>query len=445
MTEGSFVKKILLFALPVFLGQFLQQLYNVVDSIVVGQFAGKEALAAVSSSGNLIFLMVGFINGLFAGAGVIISKRYGAGDREGVKTAVHTAVAFGLIMGVFVTVFAIVTVPYILRLMGTPADVLPKSIMYFRIFFLGGMGNVMYNTCCGIFNAVGDSKRPLYYLIVSAVTNTILDLIFTAGLNMGVAGAAAASAIAQLLSAALAFIRLTKETGVHRVELSKIKIEKKTLIQELRLGIPTGIQNSVIAIANVTVQANINAFGSAAMAGSGSYFKLEGFAFLPINSFCMAITTFIGQNLGAKKFDRAKQGARFGIIMGILGAEAIGAILWLTAPVLLRMFSNDPQVLAYGITQAHIEAFFYCLLALSHCTAAVLRGAGKSTIPMAIMLVCWCLIRITYITITIRIIPDIRVIYCAYPITWSLSSVLFIIFYLKSDWLHYFEKKKQLA
>ena len=441
MTEGNISRNIVLFALPVFLGQLLQQLYNIIDSIVVGKVLGSQALAAVSSSGSLIFLLVGFIQGLFMGAGVIIGKRYGAKDYAGVHVAVHTAIAFGLIMGVVLTVVGITVTPLLLRLMGTPADVMPNSVAYFRVYFLGGLGSVMYNTCCGIFQAMGDSRHPLYYLMTSAITNTVLDILFVKFLGFGVSGAAAATVIAQFLSAGLAFYKLTRVDGEHRVYLNRIKIDLLTLKQELRLGFPTGIQNSVIAIANVIVQSNINAFGSTAMAGCGSYFKVEGFAFLPITSFSAALTTFISQNLGAREYDRARKGARFGILMGIILAQIIGVVFYAEAPYLISLFSSDPDVIAFGVSQARTEALFYCLLALSHCMAGILRGAGKTTVPMFVMLACWCLIRITYISVAVRLFPVIRTIFIAYPLTWSLSSIIFVIYYFRADWIHTFEKK----
>lgn len=441
MTEGRISKKIVMFALPIFLGQLLQQLYNVVDSIVVGRVLGKEALAAVSSSGNLIFLIVGFVNGLFMGSGVIIGKRYGAKEDNGVKIAAHTSVGFGLIMGIVLTAVGIVITPILLRLMKTPSDVLPNSILYFRIYFCGGLGIVMYNTCCGIFQAMGDSKHPLYYLITSAVTNTLLDILFVKFLNFGIAGAAAATAISQFLSATLAFTKLTKVDGPHRIVIRDIRIDRPTLAAELKLGLPTGVQNSVIAIANVIVQSNINTFGSDAMAGCGSFAKLEGFAFLPITSFSMALTTFISQNLGAKKYDRAKKGSRFGLVSGIVLSELIGVTFYLFAPTFISLFTSEPSVIDIGTLQAHTETLFFFLLAWSHCMAGILRGAGKTSVPMIVMLVCWCLIRITYITVALRFFPTIRTIFWAYPLTWSLSSIIFTVYYLKADWIHAFEKR----
>ena len=444
MTEGSISKKILLFALPLFLGQLLQQLYNVADSIIVGKYLGTDALAAVTSSGSLIFLMVGFINGLFMGASVIIGRSYGEKDEEGLSRAAHTAVAFGIASGIFLTIFGLIATPYILKLMGTPDNVMPNSVLYFRIIAMGGLSNVFYNTCCGIFQAMGDSRRPLHYLIVSAITNILLDLLFIAVLGMNVGAAAGATVIAQTLSALLAFLRLLRVDGPHRIYFRKIRIDWSLLMAQLRIGIPTAIQNSVIGFANVVVQSNINAFGANAMAGCGSYFKVEGFAFLPIMSFSMALTTFTSQNMGAKQFERTKKGTRFGICMGIGCAEIIGILFYLFAPVMIGLFTKDPDVIAIGVRQARTETLFYFLLGLSHCMAGILRGAGKTTVPMFIMLACWCLFRITYITIAVRFVPDIHTIYMAYPITWSLSSILFTIYYFKADWVHSFSRTKRV-
>lgn len=435
MTKGSITKNLIRFAIPLFFGQLLQQLYNVVDSVVVGNVLGKEALAAVSTTGSLIFLMVGFINGLFMGNSVIIGKRYGAGDQEGVSIASHTGIAFAILMGVVMTIWGYFFTPTILRWMGTPADVMPSSVLYFKIYFLGGLGNILYSACCGVFQAMGDSKRPLYYLIVSTVLNTILDIAFVKYLGFGIGGAALATVIAQFVSAVLAFVKLTMVDGPHRIFINRLRMDSATLGKELKIGFPTGVQNSVIAIGNVVVQSNINAFGSVAMAGCGSYFKLEGFVFLPITCMCMALTTFVSQNLGAGEVKRVKKGAVIGSVIGVACAEIIGFIVFAFVPVLLRMFSSEAEVLAIGTTQARTESLFYCLLALSHCLAGIYRGAGKTTVPMIVMLSSWCLLRITYITLIVRLIPVVNVIFWAYPLTWSVSSIVFIIYYFKGKWL----------
>lgn len=435
MTEGKISKSILLFAFPILLGNLFQQLYNVVDSLVVGNVLGTQALAAVSSTGSLIFLIVGFINGIFVGSGVIVARYFGAKNKEKLSTAVHTTIAFAFIAGIIVTIFGMGFTPWLLKLMGTPDDVFADSVIYLRLYFAGGVGIVMYNACMGIFQAVGDSKRPLYYLIIAAIINVVLDLLFVAVFDFGVGGAAIATVFSQFISAILGFVKLTKITGDHRLYIKKIKIDGIMLTDLLKMGLPTGVQNSVIAFANVIVQSNINQFGSYAMAGSGSYTKLEGFAFLPITSFSVALTTFIGQNLGARQFDRAKKGAKFGVVLGVLLAEIIGIVIWIFAPDLIGLFNSEPEVIAHGVMRARIICLFYFMLSLSHCLSGILRGAGKTNIPMIVMLVSWCLIRIAYITITVRIIPDIRVIFWAYPLTWFISSVAFLIYYRKSDWL----------
>lgn len=442
MTEGSISKQILKFAVPIFCGNLFQQLYNVVDSLVVGNFVGADSLAAIASTGSLIFLLVGLFTGIFSGAGVVISRYFGAGDVKKIQDSIHTSVAFGLISGVVMTLLGTWLAPQILKLMGTPPEVFDQAVLFVRIYFSGIITVVMYNTANGIFQAMGNSKSPLYYLIISSIINVILDLLFVVVFKMGIAGAAIATVIAQGTSVCLAFYNLTHTNDIHRVTLKKIKIHKDLLREILSLGIPSGVQNSVIAFANIVVQSSINAFGATAVAGCGSYSKIEGFVFIPVTSFAMSMTTFIGQNIGAKKYQRAKKGTYFGIATSMILAESIGIIFFIFAPVLIAMFTNDPDVVAYGVRQARTIAPFYFLLAFSHCLAGILRGAGKSKVPMIVMLLCWCVIRVTYITIATTIIPEIQVIFWAYPLTWTLSSIIFLIYYLKSKWLYGFDKRK---
>lgn len=444
MTEGSVWRHIVHFALPVFWGNLFQQLYNVVDSLVVGNFLGSDALAAVGSSGSLIFLLVGLFGGIFTGASVVISRYYGARDEKNMRVAVHTTVAFGLTAGIVITIVGTLLTPQMLVWMGTPASVLPNSIAYFRTYFSGVVFIVLYNTAAGIFQAVGDSRHPLYYLITSSVVNVALDLLFVAGLGMGVEGAALATVISQAVSATLGFWRLTHSTGPYRVWPRKVRFSAPMLRQVLTLGIPSGIQNSIIAIANVVVQSSINMYGAMAVAGCGAYSKIEGFAFLPINAFALALATFVGQNLGAHEHTRARRGARFGIIACLLLAEGVGVVINLAAPLLIGLFNADPNVVAYGTLQARTVTLFYFLLAYSHSIAGIMRGAGRAVVPMLVMLVCWCVIRVSYITLIARGSGNIQMIFWAYPLTWTLSSVAFLVYYLKGDWTHYLEKKAAL-
>ena len=441
MTEGSISRKIIFFAIPLFLGNLFQQLYNTADSLIVGNYLGSDALAAVSSSGNLIFLMVGFINGIAMGAGVVIAMYYGAKKRDHLQRAIHTTVAFGLAAGVALTAIGMLFAPKMLVLMGTPADVLPQSITYFRTYFAGSLGFVMYNIFVGILQSVGDSRHPLIYLVISSCVNIVLDIFFIAGLGMGVGSAALATAISQFTSAILCMIHLMRTKEEYRLQLQKIGFDGLMLRQIIQNGVPSGFQNSVIAIANVFVQANINAFGKMAMAGCGSYSKIEGFAFLPVTCFTMALTTFVSQNLGAKQYDRAKKGAWFGVLCSISIAELIGILIYTAAPILISAFNSDPEAVHYGVMQSRTIALFYCLLAFSHCIAAVLRGSGNASVPMLVMLCVWCLFRVSYITVVVRMIPDIRVIFWAYPLTWSISSVIFLYLFLRGRWLQGFERQ----
>lgn len=334
--------------------------------------------------------------------------------------------------------------PQILRWMGTPKTVFPNSVLYFRIYFAGSLGFVMYNVFVGILQSIGDSRHPLMYLIFSSVTNVVLDLLFIAVLGMGVGAAAFATIISQFASAVLCLIRLVRSKEEYRIEIRKICFDKRMMKQIISNGFPAGVQNSIIALANVVVQSNINVFGMTAVAGCGAYSKIEGFGFLPITCFALSLTTFISQNLGAKEYERAKKGARFGIFCSIITAELVGIFIYLFIPTLIRAFDNNPQVILYGTTQARTVTLFYFLLAFSHCLAGIFRGAGKSIVPMVVMLVCWCVIRITYITAAVKIVPVIRTVFWAYPLTWSLSSIIFLIYFLKADWIHGFENQDKI-
>ena len=308
LLEGNEVKKILLFTIPIFLSSLFQQLYTVVDSLIVGNFVGTQALAAISSTNPLMFLTVGFFIGTFTGVSVIISKYFGAMENEKVEKSVHNAVILGFVAGVILTVLGYAFTPLMLRLMQCPDDVIVLSIQYMRIYFLGVTSLTLYNTANGILQAVGNSRLPLMYLIISSVLNIVLDLLLVAGLNMGVGGAAIATIMAQSFSALLAFRHLSTVDALYRIRLSKMKVDMSLIGEMLRLGIPSGIQNSVTSIGNIVVQSNINVFGSFAMAGAGVYSRVSGFAFIPVTSFSIALTTFASQNLGAKQYDRVKKG-----------------------------------------------------------------------------------------------------------------------------------------
>lgn len=445
LTEGSIWKALILFALPVFWGNVFQQLYNTIDSLIVGQFLGDQALAAVSSSGNLIFMFVGFFNGIAMGAGVIIARYFGAKDYDEMDRAIHTDVAFGLITGAILTILGVAFTPVVLGWMGTPADVMAESIQYFRYYFFGAIFTVMYNIFVGILHAMGDSRHPLYYLIFSSIVNVVLDLVFVGIFKMGVGSAALATTISQGISAALCCIQMMRMKGPGKLKIKNIRFHGASLKAIIRYGLPAGVQNSVIGFANVVVQSNINAFGTAAMAGCGAYSKIEGFAFLPITCFAQALATFVGQNLGACKYDRVKKGSVFGVVCSVLMAEIVGVFTFFLAPQLIALFNSSPDVVDLGVRHCRTISMFYFLLAFSHCAAGILRGAGKTLVPMFTMLICWCLIRVSYITIAVKIVPQLQTVSWAYPITWTCSGIVFLIYLLKADWLHNFERGDQKA
>ena len=443
LTEGPIGRGLLAFAIPLFLGQLLQQLYNVADAWVVGNFADNNAFAAVSSTGSMTFLVIGFFNGVATGGGVVISKYFGAKNYDAVEKSVHTNFLFGIIASVLATAVGMLLAPWLLTIMKTPAEVMPESLTYLRIYFGGVSTIIIYNIGMAIMRALGDSIHPLYYLVLSSIVNVLLDLLFVAVLGYGVAGAGVATVIAQGISAVMCIVKMCGTDGVGRLKLRALRYYPEYMGEVIVQGLPNGVQNSVISIGNMVVQTNINSFGSYAMSGVGAYSKIEGFAFLPITSMSISLPTFIGQNLGAKKYDRAKKGAAFGIASGVVLAEIIGVIVYLFAPQLLRFFVNVDEAVAIGERHARIICLFFFLLAFSHCAAGVLRGCGKSIVPMITMLAFWCGVRIIYVTTTLHFIPNFSVISWAYPLTWTLSSIVFLTFLLKSDWVHSFEKKKQ--
>ena len=445
MTHGVPWRLISVFAVPIFLSQLFQQLYNTADALIVSKFLGDNALAAVSASGPLVFLMVSFFAGAATGAGVAISRYFGAGDYDRVSRTIHTTVLLGLFSSIFLTAVGVGFTPTLLRWMETDPQVMADAVSYFRCYFAGIGTVVMYNTFTGIMNALGDSRRPLYYLIVSSLTNIALDLLFVGAFRWGVWSAAVATIVSQAVSVVLCLLHLTKKGTVFQLRWSALRIDGALLREILRYGLPAGVQNSVIALANVVVQTNINSFGKDAMAAYGAYSKIEGFAFLPVTSFSMAITTYVSQNLGAGQKERARRGARFGILAAPIIAEVIGILTYLTAPALIGLFSKTPEVLSLGVLETRTISLFYFLLAFSHAVASVCRGAGKAFVPMAIMLSIWCVIRILYIMLMMRLFHQIVYVYWAYPLTWALSSVIYFLYFRFSHWQDGFDAKVKKA
>lgn len=435
MTEGVIWKEILLFSIPLLLGNLFQQLYNAVDSVVVGNYIGAQALAAVGSSAPVINLLVSFFMGLAVGAGVIISRYFGARKKEELHIAVHTSLALTFAAGLVMTLIGVLISPYVLQWVGTPSDVMESSVLYLRIYFLGILSVMVYNMGSGILRAVGDSRNPLYFLIVSSVTNIILDMLFVIVFHMGIAGVGWATLIAQTISAVLTMLLLMRTKEEYQVKLKHIRFHKHMLYEIVRLGLPSGLQNAIVSFSNVIVQSNINALGSLAMAGCGSYTKIDGFAILPVMSYSMALTTFTGQNMGAKKYDRVKQGAKTGILMSVITIVCISALLLMLGPNVLAIFSSDPTVIKYGLYMMHVLAPGYIFLAISHAFNGIIRGAGITTVPMIVMVTCWCGLRMAWILTSVPLFHDIGVVFMGWPLTWIASALWLFLYYRKGSWM----------
>lgn len=435
MTEGSIFKQILYFSIPLIIGNLFQQLYNTVDSIVVGNFIGDNALAAVNSSGAIVQLLISFFMGLSMGGGVTISNYFGARNREGVHKAVHTTFALSVLSGVLATIIGVVFTPAILKLVNVDPEVMADSVLYLRIYFMGILGLIVYNMCSGMLRAVGDSRHPLYFLIVSSVINVVLDILFVAVFNLGIAGVAYATLIAQFASAILSIRQLMRADQMYKLELKKVRFHMDILKRIIKIGLPSALQNAIVSFSNVVVQANINSFGKEAMAGAGSYMKVDGFALMPVMSFSMALTTFVGQNIGAKEFERVKKGTKIGVLMSCTTILIISMILLVFAPQVMSIFSSNPNVIAVGKTMMYSVVPGYLFVAISHALAGVLRGAGLTKIPMYVMVVCWCVCRVIWITVTVKLFNDIRFVFLGWPVTWVLSATVLIIYYKRSNWL----------
>lgn len=442
MTEGSVVKNILFFSVPLILGNLLQQLYNTVDSIIVGNYVGSNALAAIGSSTSLVYLLIAFSQGVSVGAGVVISQRLGQKNKEGVQTSVHTALALAGILGIILTVGGILFSKEILLWMNTPEEVLTDAVTYLRLYSAGMVFNVVYNMAAGILNAAGNSRRSLGYLAIASVTNLILDLVFIVGMKTGIAGAAIATNIGQMISCVLAIWFLVRAQTDYKVYLNKIKIHKSTAGLIIKIGLPTGFQNMVISLSNILVQSSVNSFGANAMAGFGAYMKVDGFNVLPVTSFGMAATTFVGQNFGAGKTERVKRGMWITLGIGILYTITTGILLLIFSETIMYLFSNDSAVIAYGQQAMHFFCPFYWVLSILHALSGTVRGTGKSIPPMVVLLISLCFFRVLWVQFVMPNIASIEGIFMLYPISWAIGSGLMILYTWKGKWLINYEKRR---
>ena len=431
MTEGSIRRKMLGFALPILAGYFFQQLYNTVDALIVGNYLDADALAAVTSTGSYTYLMIGFVTGFATGAGIIIARHIGADNPAETEKAVHTTVALGLIFSVVMTALGILVTPGILRLMGTPDSVFDRSCRYLQVYFAGAAALIMYNMFVSILQASGESRFPLLCLVASSLTNIVLDILFVAVFHMDVEGAALATVLSEILSMVLVGGKLLKSRESIRVRPRKIRIDCESLRYIIRYGFPTAMQGCVIDLSNMLIQSYINSFGRDAMAGIGASIKLEGFMFLPVTAFSMALTTFVSQNMGAGKRDRIRAGVKFGLLCTAGLLLAFGTVAYFLAPSMVSLFNSDPEIIRFGAGRTTTCAFFYCLCGFSHTASAVMRGLGKPMTPMIVMLVCWCAVRVLVLFTVGQALHEIWLIYWIYPFTWTLSSIVYLLDFRK--------------
>ena len=436
ITEGVIWKQLLIFFFPIMLGTFFQQLYNTVDAVIVGQYVGKEALAAVGgSTGTLINLLVGFFVGLSSGATVIISQYYGAYRPAETSLAVHTATALGIAGGVVFMVVGLIVSPLALTIMSTPADIFDHALSYIRIYFLGMVFNLVYNMGAGILRAVGDSKRPLYFLIFSTLLNVVLDLLFVVALNLGVNGAAIATILCQAVSAVLVMYTLMRSDDVYRVRLRDIRFSLPILRDIVRIGLPAGLQSVIYNVSNIIVQATINSFGTNVIAAWTANGKIDGIFWMIMGAFGTAATTFSGQNFGAQKYDRIRRCVRVCGLMAFGAAALISTVVLVFGPLIFRIFTSDEGVIESGMQIIHALAPFYFTYVCVEVISGTVRGAGDSFWPMIITCFGVCVGRILWILFVVPQYHTIEMLVWGYPISWALTSVLFIIYYLQGGWL----------
>ena len=430
ITEGSIFGQLLLFFFPILFGTFFQQLYNTADAMVVGRFVGKQALAAVGgSTSTLINLLVGFFVGLSSGATVVISQFYGARKADKVHWAVHTSIAFSVIGGIIFMIVGLVGSPWALEAMKTPEDVMGHAVVYIRIYFLGIIVNLVYNMGAGILRAVGDSRRPLYFLIASCFTNIILDVLLVAVLGMGVAGAALATITSQLLSAVLVVRALMKTDDMYKLEWKKVRIDQRMLQRIVRIGIPAGMQSVMYNISNVIIQAGVNTLGTDNVTAWATYGKVDGLYWMMINALGISATTFVGQNFGAGRLDRVRKGAGACMVIGVVLTASVGAVLYNGGHLLVELFTTDLQVQAISMDLLHFMVPTFITYIAIEILSGTLRGVGDAWMPLVITGIGVCAVRVLWIML---VLPHYHTIIGAafcYPLTWSLTTVAFVIYY----------------
>ena len=440
MTSGSIWKQILLFSIPLILGNLFQQMYSVIDSIIVGRVIGANALAAVGASGSIIQLLIGFIIGASAGAGVVTSQYYGAQNAEGVRKAVHTTFAIAIVCGVIISVVGVSSTGWILEMMDTPEEVFDEAAAYLRWFFAGHFFAVIYNMLAGILNAVGNSRRSLIFLVIATICNIILDIVFVAGLKWGVVGAAIATDLAQAISCICILVYMYHSSQSYRIRFKEIGFHDNLLKRIITLGIPTGLQNIIISLSNVIVQASVNSFGATVMASYAAFNRIDGFILLPIISIGTAATTFAGQNYGARKLDRIHSGLKVSAGMGTGYAVVAGLVMLVAGPLIIQIFTNEPEVIEAGVKMMWYMYPFYWALAMFHIALGSVRGVGKTMESMVISVFSLCVCRVIWIFTAVVWKHTLFMLSMCYPVTWMIGAVIVLIYLKKRRWIDIEEK-----
>lgn len=446
ITGGVIWKTLLAFFFPILLGTFFQQMYNTVDAIIVGKFVGKEALAAVGgATGSLINLIVGFFVGLSSGATVILSQFYGGRRSEEVSQTVHTAMAMAIAGGAIIMIVGYIFSPALLEMLGTPADVLPHAVIYLRIYFIGMIPSLIYNIGSGLLRAVGDSRRPLLFLAAACMVNIVLDILLVVGMEMGAAGAALATILSQLVSAALVIFTLTSSQTVYHLDVRKIRFHTQLLGRIAAIGLPAGLQSMMYSVSNVVIQTAVNGFGTDMIAAYTAFGKLDGFYWMIVGAFGVSITTFVGQNFGAKQYDRMRRSVRVCLLMMFGSTIVLSTLLLLGGPMLYHLFTDDPVVVEYGMQMLRVIAPAYIAFICIEILSGALRGVGDSLVATLFTLFGVCVFRVIWVVWILPLNHTLEMLMLSYPITWTLTSILFIVYYLWGGWLKRAIRKSGLA
>ena len=435
LTHGSIVKAIILFSIPLLIGNLFQQLYNAVDSYVVGNYVGTNALAAVGASTPVINMLIGFFMGISTGAGVVIAQYFGAEDIKKMRLAIHNSMALTVVLGIALTIIGLICTNPLLQAIGVPLEVFSQASLYLAIYFWGLIFVMIYNMGSGILRSVGDSKRPLYFLIFSSVVNIVLDFLFVKGFGWGVAGAGYATLIAQAISALMVMYVLMKTNENYHLVLSEIGFKKDILLKIIKIGLPTGFQQSIVSLSNVIVQSYINVYGSSVIAGYSVTIKIDGFVNLPLQAFNMAVTTFVGQNIGAKQYDRVKKGAYMTTFLAMLTIGIFVILMYLFGRNFIALFNREKAVIDAGRLMQLVFLPFYIFLPINQVINGVLRGAGRSSVPMYVMVFLFVVLRQIYLFIVTRFTSNIGYVFFGWPVTWIVCSIIFIFYFFKVDWL----------